>query len=123
MSNDEKGAPFYERIMATAEELTEQFGGAAEGAEVKSDPISTGRAAEQPTTSASIARPAGVPDAERNPDGFVVWATKRMDAINDPTELAVIWEGEITPWSDGLFLPDCKALEDHYNARLAKIGG
>jgi hypothetical protein len=72
---------------------------------------------------ATPARPAGCPDPEKDPDGFVKWAEKRMDALNSEAELTLIWESEITPASDGLFLPDCKALQEYYEKRLEKLGG
>lgn len=127
MSNAEKGAPVYADIMKEFEALRVKFRDTAP-VEVKPDPISTGP--QQTVVPPAVndppqpfERPAGCPDADKDPDAFVTWAQKRMDGISYPTELSVVWEGEIGPASDGLFLPDCKALEEYYNKRLEKIGG
>ena len=38
-------------------------------------------------------------------------------------ELTMIWENEITPASDGLFKPDCDALQQIYDELFVRIGG
>lgn len=86
--------------------------------------ISTGPIDSPPAApSEQFQRPEGCPDAERDPDGFVIWAQKRMDAINYAEELTIVWENEITPASDGLFKPDCDSLQEYYEKRLEKLGG
>jgi len=112
MSNEpEKGKVIYDRIMAEQNRLMTRL--TPPGPDIARDTA----------PSAPYVRPAGVPDADRDPELFVSWAIKRMDAINSAAELSVVWEGEITPASDGLLMPDCKALEIHYEQRLAKLGG
>jgi hypothetical protein len=104
-----KSKPHYNRIMNRFEELKAKF---------KLDPISTGPAVPPaPKTTAD-----GIPNAEREPDAFVVWATKLMNEQDNPDDLSNVWETQITPASDGLFKPDCDSLKNHYEKRLAKLG-
>jgi phage recombination protein Bet len=104
-----KSKPHYNRIMNRFEELKAKF---------KADPISTGpQVPPAPKPAAD-----GVPNAERDPDGFVVWATKLMDGQDNHDDLSNVWETEITPASDGLFMPDCDSLKQHYEKLLAKLG-
>lgn len=89
------------------------------GARLQRGSISTGTVPPAPKAQ----RPDGCPNPELEPDAFVVWATKRMDALTSAEELTLIWENEISVASDGLFKPDCDSLETHYEQRLAKLGG
>lgn len=105
------GAPeTYAKIEAKFEEMRVKFQRAS---------ISSGTVPPAPKAE----RPEGCPNAELEPDAFVVWATKRMDALTSAEELTLIWENEITPASEGLFKPDCDSLQAHYEQRLAKLGG
>lgn len=105
--------------VTTGPETTAKQAGAA-------DPVPGPLTQETPATiveaAAPFVRPEGCPDPDKDPDAFVIWAQKRMDAINGADELSLIWENEITPASDGLFKPDCDALDEYYNARLEKLG-
>jgi hypothetical protein len=47
---------------------------------------------------------------------------KLMDSQDNPDDLSNVWETQITPASDGLFMPDCDSLKAHYENRLAKLG-
>lgn len=108
------GAPaLYARITEKFTELR---------ARLMRDSILTGPTSPQ-TEATKFQRPEGCPDGERDPDGFVIWAQKRMDAINYAEELTIVWETEITPASDGLFKPDCDSLQEYYEKRLEKLGG
>lgn len=105
------GAPeTYAKIEAKFEEMRVKF---------QRGSISSGTVPPAPKAE----RPEGCPSAELEPDAFVVWATKRMDALTSAEELTLIWENEITPASEGLFKPDCDSLQAHYEQRLAKLGG
>jgi hypothetical protein len=123
-----KAPQIYSRIMNQFEALKAKF---------KPDPISSG-VPKAPTTGflgdkpmarvepAKAILPAGCPDAERDPDGFVEWASKRLRDVysrNNPDELTLIWQNEITPASDGLFKPDCDLLQSLYDELLTKLGG
>lgn len=144
MNDNEKGAPVYAGILKEFEAFRVKMQAAPADAGKKADPISTGisdeekaaraaalvedRARENATASAPAAtgqfvRPAGMPNAEMEPDNFVAWAIKRMDNITDGAALTVVWENEISAGSDGLFKPDVDALQAHYEARLAKLEG
>ena len=112
MDANPKGKPVYQRIMQKFHVLRAVL----TGDKPKGRP-------DAPTPAPPYMRPAGVPDADRDPELFVSWAIKRMDAITTANELSLIWENEISPASDGLFKPDCDALEIHYEQRLAKLGG
>ena len=104
-----KSKPHYNRIMNRFEELK---------AKLQRDSISTGPAVPPaPKTTAD-----GIPNAEREPDAFVVWCQNRMKNINNIEELDLIWEQEITPASDGLFKPDCDALQIFYEAQQKRLG-
>lgn len=116
LSNEPKAAALHAQIAAETEKLMAKLMPPGSAGDVPP-------AADDKVPSPRGNRPAGVPDAERDPESFVSWAIKRMDGINVGEELTVVWEGEITPASDGLMMPDCKALEVHYEQRLAKLGG
>jgi hypothetical protein len=120
MDANEKGRPVYNRILREFEAIRDKLQ-PAHNPTHKSGPEKAKPA--QPAADAPQSRPAGCPDPEKDPDGFVTWAQKRMAAIATAEELSLIWENEITPASVGLFKPDCDALEDYYNDRLVKIGG
>ena len=94
------------------------------------DSISTGPTQDvppsPPTEEPTFVRPEGCPDADKDPDGFVEWATKRLAEVaarGSLTELDMIWEAEITPASDGLFKPDCDALQEIYEGHQKRLGG
>jgi hypothetical protein len=78
----------------------------------KEDPISTGI---QP-------RPAGIPDANGDPEPFLKWAGKRMEAITSAEELELIWTQEIDPAADGLMKPDFEALQAIYKHHEKRLG-
>lgn len=112
MSNDPKAAALYAKIMSETERMTARL---AEPGETPKPPVADDKVPSP--------RPAHIPDPDKDPESFVSWAIKRMDGINIGEELTVVWEGEISPASDGLMMPDCKALEVHYEQRLVKLGG
>lgn len=131
MDANEKGKPVYERVLKEFEDLRARLQSA--------DPISSGPRTKSANPDANemhpkaghgdlgtpepFVRPKGCPDAEKDPDAFLVWAQKRMDGITGAAELQIVWEGEIAPASDGLFRPDCLALEEYFNKRLEKLEG
>lgn len=129
MDADPKGKPVYERVLREFDVIRDKLqpkpGTVQEKApDVHKDPPPVHAEAtpvhqEQP----AFVRPEGMPDAEKDPDAFVLWAVQRMNNITGAEELSLIWQEEITPGTEGLFKPDCDSLEAHYEARLAKLGG
>jgi hypothetical protein len=135
------GAPeVYVRIMATFEKVKAGFEPdhaaprpqeARTEARAKPDPISTGRpepaSAAVPSPPAArqteAVRPQGCPDPNRDPEGFLIYAAKRMKAINNAEELALVFENEIDPASDGLMKPDYSALQAELRANEKRLGG
>lgn len=118
--NDEPLGKVYQGAPEVSKHLDEVFTEVRD--RLHRESISTGSASpiqkqEKPT------HPAECPDPEKNPDGFVIWAQKRMDILTTSAELSLIWEQEITPASDGLFKPDCDFLQEYYEKRLEKLGG
>lgn len=96
----------------------------------KPDPISSGPAqadiASAQEREAPFTRPEGCPDAEKDPDGFMDWAEKRLRDVagrKNAEELTLVWEQEVTPATDGLFKPDCDKLDALFQELLGKIGG
>jgi hypothetical protein len=81
----------------------------------KEDPITSGLPANT--------RPEGCPDPTGDPEVFLKWADKRMAAINDPEELALIWTEEIDPLSDGLMKPSYEDLEAIHQRHEKRLGG
>jgi phage recombination protein Bet len=111
-----KSEKHFNRIMDRFDELK---------AVLMRDSISTGTApiAEQsPTKSENIASGRYVPNAEQDPEGFVIWATKLMDSFDDADDLSNIWETEICPAAEGIFKPDFDSMQAYYDKRLAKLG-
>jgi hypothetical protein len=105
--------PFDPKVFRANPDLREEL-----KAKLQRDSISTGPTfPPAPKTTAD-----GIPNAEREPDAFVVWATKLMNDQDNPDDLSNVWETKITPASDGLFKPDVDQLKRHYEARMAKIG-
>jgi hypothetical protein len=129
MDASEKGAPVYDRVLKECEVIRARLQPAHndthKSTTEKATPAQASdvEANSSATPSQAFVRPEGCPDADKDPDGFVIWATKRMDGLDNPDDLSNIWETEITPASDGLFKPDCDGLLAHYNAHLAKLGG
>lgn len=120
MDANEKGKPVYDRILREFDTIRAKLVAAA-----KPDPISTGpqQAVPKAQQTETFTRPTGMPNAEMEPEAFVIWAKKRMDAITGEAELNLVFENEISPGSDGLFKPDVDDIQAHYEARLAKLGG
>jgi ERF superfamily len=122
-SLDEKNAALYQEVMADVAALQASFSAGPYTTTAAPGPTKPPRADMAPAQQQTRpVRPEGCPDADKDPDGFVIWATKRMDGLDNPDDLSNIWETEITPATEGLFKPDCDALAKYYAARLAKLG-
>jgi hypothetical protein len=108
----QNGAPqVYAQIEAKFEEMRVKF----QRASISTGPITP------PSPPAD--RPAGIPNAERDPDGFIVWSEKRMAALTSAAELDVVFENEIDPATDGMFPPDYAAVQAAYEANKKRLGG
>ena len=64
-----------------------------------------------------------VPNAERDPDGFIIWAAKKMKAITTAAELDLVFEQIIDPGADGMMPPDYAAVQAEYEANKKRLGG
>lgn len=149
MSNNDKATSAYDKLMADFGDLKErlkraaapdlrqevhkpetpdfydkaQSGVAAPGS--ASTTANTEPTAGGPGASGS-ARPEGVPDPDKDPEGFVKWGSDRLRAVaerKDAKELELIWTEEVMAWADGLFKPDVDVLKGVYDELMEKIGG
>lgn len=111
-SNKPEAAAVYNRIMTKHEDLCNKF---------RRESISTGTSAVPPADTKAT-RPAGYPNPAMDPEGFLEAAEKRMAAINDPEELARVWEEEIDPASEGIFKPDFELLQAAYTRHEKRLG-
>ena len=100
-----KAPAIYSKIMNQFEELKAKF---------HRESIST-KVPPQPKAAQGVHktndRPDGYPDPAREPDAFLDFCSKRMERINDPEELELIFREEIDPASEGIMKPDFEALQ------------
>lgn len=76
-----------------------------------------------PAETEPFVRPDYLPDPERDPDGFISAAAKKMASINNAAELDLIWEQVIDPAANGMMPPDFAAVQAEYEAHKKRLGG
>ena len=70
----------------------------------------------------AAARPAGIPDAENQPDQFLAWADAEMAKVVDPHSLEVMFNDYIEPQAGGLLPPDKSELVSMFTKHERRIG-
>jgi ERF superfamily protein len=125
MDASDNGKPVYDRILKEFEVIRSRLSWHSQMHNPTSEKAVTATTAAANTVppATKFVRPAGCPDAEKDPDGFVEWAMKRMDSLDNQDDLSNVWETEINEAMDGLFKPDVDSLKQYYEKRMAKVGG
>jgi hypothetical protein len=108
----------YAKVVAAAQKRIEELATATGTAKPAS---ATKTTAAAPV--AKVKRPNGCPNPEMEPDAFLAWADKRMAKIVDAAALAVVWEKEIEPASEGIMQPDYVELQGIHARHEKRLGG